>query len=303
MIPRALRASLAACIAVVPVPAALAEPAVPARATVEQKEALVRRLLDDSPGVKRIEASADAEAKEYFRGARERHARAVLLLEGSHLARAEAELNEAMSLVGKARQRVPDPALQAVELRAQNRAMLRAIESLRASYEAHLARLGGNGAARADAALARIAALIDEARGRVDSEHVIEANAVLRAVERELMTALGAVLGSNTIDYAVRFDSPAEEYAFESARHGSYAELVPLAREELRPGPAAAALIDRHVAAAAALAERAAMSAVRREYAPALETIRQATAQLQGALAAAGLAVPGDAGASRGSLR
>lgn len=294
-----LGASLAACIAAAPVSLALAQ--APTRATVEQKEALVRRLLTDSPAVVRIDASPDAEAKEYFRIARERHARAVSLLQGDELTRAEAELNEAMWLAGKARQRVPDPMLRAIELRFQNRAMMRAIESLRASYEAHLARLRGD-QARSDATLARIAARIDEAQGYASSEHVGEANAVLRSVERELMAALGAVLGSTTIDYRARFDSPAEEFAFEQARHGGYAELVPVARTQLRPGREADAAMERHGGAAAAAAERAARHAAQRDWAAALDAIRQATAQLQAALAAAGLALPRDA-ASQGNPR
>lgn len=296
-----LRASLAACIAAAPVSAALAQAPAPARATVEQKEALVRRLLTDSPAVVRIDASPDAEAKEYFRIARERHARAVRLLQAEELTQAEAELNEAMWLAGKARQRVPDPMLRAIELRFQNRAMMRAIESLRASYEAHLARLRG-ARASADPTLARIAARIDEAQSYANSEHVNEANAVLRAVERDLMAALGAVLGSTTIDYRARFESPSEEFAFEQARHGGYVELVPVARTQLRPGPEADAAMARHSAAAAATAERARRHAAQRDWAAALDAIRQATAQLQAALAAAGLALPGDA-AFQGNTR
>lgn len=287
--------ALAAAALCAAIPAAFAQ-AGPARAVVEQKEALVRRLLNDSPAVVRIEASGNGEAKEYFRRARERHGKAVALLQAADLARAEGELNEAMWMAGKARQLVPDPMRRAIELRVQNRAMMRAIESLRASYRIHLARAQGlpRGAEAGDARLAGFDARLDEALSFANSEHVQEANAILHGVERDLVSALTAVLGSDTLDYAQRFETQAEELAYELSRNRSYRELLPVARAELRPGRDAADLMNRYAATSASLLERAEKSAARRDYAAALEAVRQATSYLQSALAAAGVTMPRD---------
>lgn len=281
--------------------AALAAPAHEAsRATVEQKEALVRRLLDDSPAVARIEASASVEAKECLRQARESHGKALASLRSADLVAAERELNEAMWFAGKARQLVPDPLMRAIELRTKNRETARAIESLRASYATHLARARGlpRGAAVADARLARIDARLEEASALSASEHLQEAGTILHAAVREMMAALNEVLGTDTLDYAQRFETPAEEYAYELSRLRSFLDLLPLARAELRPGKDASELMERHVASSAALAQRAEHGAARRDYAAAIEAVRQATWYLKGALAAAGLAMPPDAGAT-----
>lgn len=269
----------------------------PAFAQVEQKEALLRRLLNDSPAIARIAASDDAEAKNYFRLAGERHANAVALMKAADPARAEAELNEAMWMVGKARQRVPDPMLREIELRVQNAAMTSAIDSLRASYTKHLARALGvpPGALVSDPALKRITEQIDEARSLANSENVKEANTVLHAVEHQLMVALGHVLGATTLEYAQRFETLAEEYAHESARLRSYEELIPIALSELRPGREAVVLVERYAGRASALSGRAEKSAAGREFRAAIDHARKATSYLQGALIAAGLTLPADA--------
>lgn len=287
--------ALAAAALCAAIPAAFAQ-AEPSRAGVEQKEALVRRLLNDSPAAVRIEASGNGEAKEYFRLARQRHGKAVALLQAADHASAEGELNEAMWMAGKARQLVPDPMRRAIELRVQNRAMMRAIESLRASYRVHLARARGlsRGAEAGDARLAGIDARLDEASSFASSEHLQEANAILHAVERDLVSALTAVLGSDTLDYVQRFETQAEELAYELSRNRSYRELLPVARAELRPGRDATDLMNRYAATSASLLERAEKSAARRDYAAALETVRQATSYLQSALAAAGVILPRD---------
>lgn len=290
------RAIVAAALAIA-APAAFAQ-ATPLRATVGQKEILVKRLLNDSPAVQRIEASSSAEAKEHFRSARERHERAVALLQAGDLGGADAQLNEALWMAGKARQLVPDPMQRAIELRVQNRAMLRAIESLHASYQTHLARAQGlpRGSAATDARLAALNARLDEAMSFSNSEHVQEANAILHAVERDLMAALTAILGSDTIDYAQRFETQAEEFAYEMSRNRSYQELLPVARSELKPGRDAAALMERYAASSAVHLERAEKNAARRDYAAAIDAARQATAYLQSALTAAGVTLPRDAG-------
>lgn len=273
---------------------AQAQPVV--KSAAEQKEALVRRLLTDSPAVQRIETSGNAEAVDHFRRAKERHESALALIAAAQMDRAEAELNEAMWLVGKARQLVPDPMRRAIDLRVQNRALALAIDSLRESYVRHLARnLGVDPATRpVDDALKSINARLDEATEHANAEQVERTHTALRAIERDLMGALGRVLGSRTIDYTQRFATQAEEYQFELARNRGYQDLIPIARAELFGGKDAAGAMATFVARNAALVERAQKSAAKQDFAPALEALRQGTGQLQNALAAAGLVVPRD---------
>lgn len=276
---------------------ALAQPgAPPDRRALEQKEALVRRLVSDSPVESRIEASGNAEAKLQFGRARALHARARALAEAGDLAQANSELNAAMWAIGKARQLVPDPAARAVDQRVRYAGLLRTAEALARSYEGHLARAGG--APAGDARLERARARIEEAKGLANSEQPAEAVAILEKTERELMAGLNAVLGASTIHYTQRFETPAQEYAFELERNRAYRELVPVAIADLKPRREAVALVDRYVAANARHVEAAEGLAAGRQFREATDALRSGTNNLQAALAAAGLSVPRDAGAN-----
>jgi hypothetical protein len=266
------------------------------RTALEQKEALVRRLLNDSPAVQRIGASGNTQAQAFFRDAQEHHGEAVKLLAAADLGRAEKELNEALWLAGKARQLVPDPMLRAIEVRFQNRGLARSIQSLRDSYTNVLLRRHGATpeSVQKDATLVRTRERLEQAEVAAASENVHDANALLLAAEKELMLAVSQALGSRTVHYSASFDTLAEEYAFENARRASYVDLVPIARTQLKPGPEASAAVDRHVASSASWNERAEKHAARHEWPAALDAMRHSTAALQAALASAGLVVPSE---------
>ena len=274
---------------------ALAQPAVaPDRRALDQKEALVRRLVSDSPAEQRIEASGNAEARLQLARARALHARARALADAGELVEANAELNAAMGAIGKARQLVPDPAARAGDQRVRYAALLRTTVALAQSYERHLA---GAGTAPGDPRLERARARIEEAKGLANGEQLAEAVAVLEKTQRELMGGLNAALGSTTVHYTQRFETPAEEYAFELDRNRAYRDLVPVAIAELKPRREAVALVDRYVAANARHLEAAEGLAAGRNYREAADALRSGTNNLQAALAAAGLSVPRDAGA------
>jgi hypothetical protein len=280
---------------------ALAQTAAPPeRRALEQKEALVRRLVFDSPVEQRIEASGNAEAKQQFDRARALHARARALFDAGDLAGASTELNAAMWAVGKARQLVPDPTARAVDQRVRYAGLLRTAEALALSYERHLAgsaRPGGDAPA-GDPRLERARARIEEAKGLASSEHHAEAAAVLEKTQRDLMAGLNAILGASTLHYAQRFETPAGEYAFELERNRAFRDLVPVAIAELKPRREAVTLVDRYVAENARHLEAAEGLAAGRKFREATDALRSGTHNLQAALAAAGLSIPRDAGAN-----
>lgn len=272
----------------------------PDRRAFDQKESLVRRLVFDSPAEQRILASGNEEARSHFARARAQHARAVALAESGSLKDAETELNAAMWAVGKARQLVPDAAARAVDQRVRYASLSRTVETLTGSYETNLARAKGlpRGTAVSDSRLEAVRARVEEARSLASSERDSEAVVALEKAERELMAGLNGLLGSATIRYATKFESPADEYAWELERNRSYRELVPVALAELKPRREAVTLVERYVATNRthlADAERLAGSS---QFGPAIDALRSGTTFLQAALAAAGLVMPKDAGAS-----
>ncbi len=266
------------------------------RQLVEQKEAFLKRVLSDSPAAKRIEASRNAEARKHLAGAQESYTKAVLSIRKNDFAAADRQLNEATWLIGKARQLVPDPLTRGVEHRARYAQMLESVESLRLSYHRHLQRVKeqDSGVAASDAQLVKVARLVDTAKSLASSEQIAQANKTLDEAEQVLMVGLSRVLGTKIIKYALRFETPAEEFAYELERNRSYADLIPIALAAFNPGSQSIREVQHFVDINRRLHEQAQQHSGKKDYRAALKALRDGTAQLQNALAAAGLRVPQD---------
>lgn len=263
-------------------------------ALVRSKELMVQRLLTDSPAVQRIVNSENKEARELFQAAQGQYNGAAAAMKAGDLARANELLNEAMWTLGRARQLVPDDMNRKIEQRVRYGRLMASTEALRSSYRRHLARAKGvpAGTVPASDELERIQSWMDEARAYADSEQLTEAIRSLEKAEQGLMAGLNSVLGSATLEYAHRFETQAEEFAWELDRNRSYGELVPLALGELKPTDDARRLVERYVEQSAALRSQAEQDAGRKDWDKALKAIRNGTSYLQRALLAAGLVVP-----------
>jgi len=291
---------VAAGVAVLACAGAMAQAGDPAeRRALEQKEALVRRLAFDSPAESRIAAGDSEEARTELRRARAFHARALALAEAGELGQARKELDAALVAIARARQLAPDAAARSREQGERFATRLRAAEALARSYESNLALARGlpADAAAEDGRLVGARAGLEGARHLAAAGQAEQAAAALEGVERELMAGLNAALGSATLRYSRQFADPAEEYAFELARNRDYRDLVPVAIARLTPRREAVTLVERYVTRNARLVEAAAGHAAERRFAQAIDDLRSGTANLQSALAAAGLAMPRDNGA------
>lgn len=239
----------------------------PQRAEVLQKAMFVKRL---------IEASAPAAP-----AAAELHARALEHLERAELREAEARLNEALRALQLARRPAP-PA-------GRYEALASSVGTMRETYLRY--------AAPREDPHGTLIAEVDQALERAKALERTDAAAALRALtqaEQAMTHALTHALGSLTVSYAPSFSGPQDEFRFEQARQRAYAALVPAALNELRPGPAALTLVQRYFDSGEAMAARAESEAGKGDFRRALESVRGATAQVQRALGAAGLALPED---------
>lgn len=273
-------------------PQAIADDAARLR-VVEQKTALVQRVLSDSPIVRRVRASGNDEAKHLIASAMANYLQAVSLAREGRLEASEAVINNAMVLIGRARQLVPDAATRLAEQRLRHAQLLESTLGMLASARMHLEKSAGSGddAAEARGDVARADDLVASARKLAGFDRFEEANRTLAAAEHALLSALARALGSTTLNYTPRFESPAEEYLYESERFGSFRQLVPRALEKLKPAEAAAQLVERYLEEGLQLRDEATRQAVRGDTGMALKMIREATGWLQRALAAAGLVV------------
>lgn len=266
------------------------------RPLVEQKEAFLKRVLSDSPAAKRIQAGNNAEAKRHLAGAQESYAKAVLSIKNNDIASADRQLNEATWLIAKARQLVPDPLARDVGHRVRYAQVLQSVESLRISYQRHLQRVKRQppGSAVNDARLSKVAQLVDSAKSLANAGEVVQANKALGEAETTLMVGLSRVLGAKTIEYAQRFETLAEEYAYELERNRSYGDLIPIALAEFKPGKEALREVQHFVNANGQLREQAQQQAAKKDHRSALTALRDGTVHLQNALTVAGLRVPQD---------
>ena len=265
-----------------------------AESIIEQKRAMVERILLDSPVAVRVSASANEEAKRFLASAREIYGKAQGLLASGHLVAADALLNEAIWQVGRARQLVPDPMSRVIGDRVRYQQLTESIAALRASYRVNVEREAqrGRGDTTADHDMARAEALVDEAKSMAAAELVTEANRLLDQALALMLKDFQNHLGGHTLTYARKFSDPGEEYEFERERFRSYESLVPLALTEYRPNKDALVLVNRYVKLAGERREQAERAVAARNYGAATKSLQEGTDSLQRALTAAGLSVP-----------
>lgn len=258
--------------------------------TTRQKAALLQRLLNDSPLSKRVAADGSPAARSLLEQATNRAVLAERLLQSGDIAKADAALNEAMTMVNRAGQVAPDMSHFSHEQWMRHGRLLASVESLQASIRRHLSDQGY--AANEAPWQKEFDSLLQRARTLAAADQVLDANVVLVQAEAALLAAFRSSYRTNTVDYSPRFRDANDEFEFELARNASYLRLVPLAVTELNPPLAAVQTIDGHMTRARRARERAERLAAERSFEAALRLIRDASAELQLALAAAGLNVP-----------
>lgn len=262
------------------------------QAAVDSKMRLVQLLLERSPAVQRIPDSGNAQARGMLAEAQAAYQRAGAEAQAGRPEAAVRLLDEALRQIVAAARLVPDPAQAAAQERARYAQLSEAIRAFQALYRNVSQRGAGNAQATLAPDLDRIGAMLDKAAGLASAGNHREANRQLDDAYRIVASMLNKILLSETVVYAARFDTPAEEFEHELARNRSYEDLVPVALAQLRTPPETAALSERYAQQSRQLREVARQRAAGGDYGSALKTIQDATGHLQRALRAAGLAVP-----------
>ena len=258
---------------------------------VEQKAAMLNRVLNESPVAARIANSQNEEARRHFAKARDLAQHAKELSAEGQLRAADALLNEAIYEISKAQQLVPDPGTQQAAERARYAQLEDSVAALRRTAQIALPNAPAAKRAESEQNLRAAETLVDQAVALAKSDKYIEAN---RQMDRALMLLLKDAsqrLAGHTIVYDRRFANRREEFDFELNRFRDFERLVPLAMLEYRPSPEARALVDRQVAQAHELRERG-EAQFSRDPIAAIRDIVEGTDSLRRALQAAGLAVP-----------
>lgn len=261
------------------------------RAQVEQRVRLTARLIADSPTAQRIRNSGDSVAISHFDEGRLHQSLAEEHLARGDFAGARRAVEEALMHIGMARRMVPDARARQAAARQRYEQLYPSVERLLEAWRQRAPNTGDPDLIQAESQTA--AARLARQDGRYD-----DANQLLAAAERHILTGMTGLLSARTLDYTARPANLAEEFQFELARHGSLDALVPLALSELKPGPDAAALIARYRATSQSLLAQAAQQYESANTAQALAHLRDAILQLQRALSAAGVAIPAPSGST-----
>jgi tetratricopeptide (TPR) repeat protein len=271
-------------------------PAAPERAPVsaqiiEQKIAMIDKVLNRSPVAARVLTSQNEQARRHFTSARELMAHAQALAARGQLRGADALLNEAIWEISRAQQLVPDPGSQQAGERARYAQLEDSLAALKRTNLIALPQAAGRQEDAAERAATRANALIEQGVALARADRYIEANKQLDQALVVLLKDASARLAGHTIVYDRKFTDRRQEFDFELARHASFERLVPLALLEFRPAPEALVLIQRLVAEARVSRERG-EAQVDRDAVVAIKHVTDGTDSLRRALQAAGLVLP-----------
>lgn len=265
---------------------------VPDRMIVEQKSALVARILADSLIPDSSSGATGAEAKQRLTKAAELYKRAQTQLEKGRIAAADRSLNDAMRNVSKARTLLAGAVARTNAEQMRHGELQQSIEVLELSYQRNVERRSAWLAQVGDEDLKRVKILVNRAREIASSGKLREANAVLVKAQRDMISSYNTLLGTAPLVYDLRFGSTEEEYKYELERGRAYEGLVPAAIQEYKPKSELVMVIDRLVEESRALVAHAKSHAEKKQFPNAIQSQREAIAKLQQALEVAGVVVP-----------
>lgn len=271
-------------------PAVRVSPVVSAQ-TVEQKAAMLDRVLNHSPVAARVASSGNEAARRHFQSARELLAHARERAGAGSLPEADRLLNGAIFEVSRAQQLVPDPGSQQAAERARYAQLADSVAALKRTALIALPAAAPRRGESREQVVARADLLADQAAQLARGDRYLEANKQLDAALMLLLQDASARLAGHTIVYDVRFADRKEEFDFELERLRSFERLLPLALLEFRPSAEARVLVDRYAAQAGELRQRG-ESQFARDPLAAIKDLMDGTEALKRALQAAGLTVP-----------
>jgi hypothetical protein len=268
--------------------------AVPAKATdhlqldageLKQRLYFVDLYVNRSESAKRVAAAGSAEQKARHKSLQDELAAAQSAFAGGDLPGAKSRAEAAMAGMKELAKSLPSDTAQK-QAQQRNAELVLGIANLESSYKRNREALAGDPAVSKLPPLdaAALHRRVDAAKVQADKGRWDEANAQLDAATRELSAALNALLANKTISYEVKFASEAEEYDYEVARYASYEGLIPVAKEKVQVPPELNVRLEETLGRGRDLRTQADAAARAKDYAAALERIRQATDQVKSAL-------------------
>lgn len=255
------------------------------RRLAEQKLKLVEMLVN-APAAKAVATGQNSEAAAAIERGRSLLGQAREALAAQRYPEAASALDEALRSVSKANSRNSGALSESVQ-----KQRLQDMAEQVATYRASLAETVKHPAKglEAQAALGRVDALADEARRLGAAGRLGDANKKMAEAYKLAVEEISRLRAGETVTMALKFNSPAEEYAYEQKRLQSNEILVNMMIADGKGGGERKAMVDGFVSEAARLKAEAAGLAGKNQHKEAVAAMEKAFTQLNRALQAMGV--------------
>lgn len=253
---------------------------------VKQKLGFADMMTASSAAAERVAASTNTEAKQYAAEAKQQLVTARAALGAGDNNAAMTAVDEALRLMSSATALVPDRG--ASEEKARYTELLDQVRGFEASYQRNL-KQGMKPKAGGELDKNQFDRMMNEADALAGQGQYGEAIKQVEAANELITAALSAMLDSQTVVYEKNFSTPKDEYEYELARYGSYAELVPVAIEQRGPTPQTISMMDELTQRAKEIHDEAVGLAKKSDYKMAIMALQAATERVQKALRLAGV--------------
>ncbi|HEY3327319.1 MAG TPA: hypothetical protein VGK14_09120 [Novimethylophilus sp.] len=254
---------------------------------VKQKLLLLESLLN-SERIRQLQASGGDEARNRVANAVKLRDQARSWLAGGDIGAAAKAVDESLrtaTAVSAAAKSAP--LLDNQWQQKQNADLEQQVRGYRTAIGETLKKQGKTG----DARLQGLDRLLAEAAGDTAAERHGEANRKLAQAYRLAVTMLSELRAGETVVLDLKFDTPADEYAYEQKRNRSHEMLVEMMVQEGKAEGSNRARFDQLVEAGRQLRLKAESMAETGDYKGAIEQLENATGQLVKALQLTGMPV------------
>ena len=215
----------------------------PRRTTIEQKLRLTGHLLT-SPKMKQALASENAEARAQADKAQSLVNQAREALTGNDLDQASAALDQALKSVSAASSLAGKGAgLDLAAYRARYAELLEQVKTYRSALVE--TRKDGKAAEAAGNAIGKLDSLAAEAKSLAEANKYVEANKALGDAYLHAANVLTSLRAGQTVTLSLKFDTPADEYAYEEKVNLSHEMLVDMLSADGKLNPSTRPAIDK----------------------------------------------------------
>lgn len=182
-------------------------------------------------------------------------------------------------------------AAEIAELKADYESHLGGLMSLVESHKAAIQSAKKNKETFSNYDQKKVKKLKASAASLAKAKKFVKARKEISLAEKIVTESLNAMLGSKTIVYELKFDTPKDEYDYEVKRYVSYLELIPVALEVKKPRPASVKLMETYRKKGEFFASKAEESSAAGRHKEAIVVIKDATKEVRRGLMILGVSM------------